>query len=247
MHQHNTSGRLPVVFAYSPLPDGQHAVVGEFDVDHISGMLRQAPGRVRVIDQGLRTIANTQGYLAFEELSESWLRSSAGDAFAGKVSAQLATTGSDPALVASAPVGRQGPVAALHWAVVADQTVAALNLPGNELRRRALVAGLLSAAVALLVHGWHEFLLLRPLHRTARVGQRLIRGDTKSVIYPIRQDQIGSITSCLEIFRQALTEGAHRLGDVRRPTAKTIEIRVRDVRVPVTVPPAREDSVLRES
>ncbi|HEY3464330.1 MAG TPA: hypothetical protein VGL47_04310, partial [Amycolatopsis sp.] len=47
--------------------------------------------------------------------------------------------------------------------------------------------------------------------------RRIAGGDTGAVVYPQRQDEIGTIASCVEICRQALTEGRDRLGEARRP------------------------------
>jgi hypothetical protein len=245
VHQYNTSGRLPVIFAHSRLPDGQHAVVTEFDVEHISGLLRQSAGRVRVVDPGLRTIADTEGYLAFQELSDDSLRRSVGEARLGTPGAKVVETPTGPSVVASVAISGSRSASMLAWVVVTDQPIAALNLPGNELRRRALVTSLLGAAIALLHCGWHELMLVRPLRRTAVAGQRLVNGDTKSMIFPVRQDQIGTITSCLEICRQALADGAHRLGDVRRPRGRSIEIRPRLLRSAANSP--KHALVRRES
>ncbi|RSM83188.1 HAMP domain-containing protein [Kibdelosporangium aridum] len=225
--QANTSGRLPVIFAYRSLADGQRAVVAEFDVEHISGLLRQSAGRTRIVDSGLRTIADTQGYLAFQELSDDSLRRSVGEARTRISSASITDSSAGPSVVASVAIGGSRAATALGWVVVAEQPVAELNLPENELRRRALVVALLGAVIALLHCVWHELMFVRPLRRTAAAGERLVDGDIKSVIYPVRQDHVGTITSCLEICRQALADGTHRLGDVRRPRGKPAEIRPR--------------------
>jgi hypothetical protein len=225
LRQYNTSGRLPVIFAHRSLPDRQRAVVVEFDVEHISGLLGQAAGRVRIVDSGLRTIADTEGYLAFQELSDSSLRRSANEARTTMSGASVMQSPTGPSIVASVAIGGSRLTSMLGWVVVAERPIAELNLPGNELRRRALVVGLLGAVIALLHCGWHELMFVRPLRRAAAAGERLVNGDIKSVIYPIRQDHVGTITSCLEICRQALADGAHRLGDVRRPRGGPAEIR----------------------
>lgn len=227
VYQYNTSGRLPVIFAYRSLPDRKRAVMAEFDVERISGLLRQAAGRIRIVDSGLRTIADTEGYMAFQELSDDSLRRSAGVVGSGTPRAQVVDSPTGPAVVASAAIGGSRSAAMLGWVVVADQPVTALNLPGNELRRRALVSGLLGMAIALLQCGWHELIFVRPLRRTAAAGERLVAGDTTAAIYPVRQDHIGTVTSCLEICRQALADGVHRLGDVRRPPGRPFAIRGR--------------------
>ncbi|MBP2323516.1 methyl-accepting chemotaxis protein [Kibdelosporangium banguiense] len=245
LHQYNTSGRLPVIFAHRSLPDGQRAVVAEFDVEHISGLLRQSAGRARIVDTGLRTIADTEGYLAFQELSDDSLRRSAGEARTRMSGASVMQSPTGPSIVASVAIGGSRSAAMLGWVVVTEQLVAELNLPGNELRRRALVVALLGMVIALLHCGWHELMFVRPLRRTAAAGERLVNGDIKSVIYPVRQDHIGTITSCLEICRQALTDGAHRLGDVRRPRGRPAGIPARPGRSAAN--PPKHALIRRES
>lgn len=228
LHQANTSGRLPVVFAYRALADGQRAVVAEFDIEHISGLLRQSVGRARIVDSGLRTIADTEGYLAFQELSDDSLRRSVGEARTRTpgaiLDASVMDSSAGPSIVASVAIGGSRAATALDWVVVAQQPVAELNLPENALWRRALVVALLGAIIALLHCIWHELMFVRPLRRTAAASERLVDGDIKSVIYPVRQDHVGTITSCLEICRQALADGTHRLGDVRRPRGRPAQI-----------------------
>lgn len=208
--QYNTDGRLPVIFAHVPTLDGKGAVIGEFDIEHLSELLRQSVGRVRVVDPGFRTIADTEGYRAFQMLSGEPLRRSAGDALAGKPTAAMVDGQSGRYVVASAAVGGAGTVAALRWGVVAEQPAGALGLPGNELRRRSLAVGIASAAIALLLLGWHEFAVTRPLRRSAALAERFGDGDLDSPIYPLRQDQIGTITSCLETCRKSQRASANK-------------------------------------
>jgi HAMP domain-containing protein len=81
-----------------------------------------------------------------------------------------------------------------------------------------MVAALVAALLALLLFGWQYLLLIRPLRRVAAAADEIVAGRYSSVIYPQHQDQIGTIASCLEICRQALTDGVRRLGGARRPT-----------------------------
>lgn len=206
---------VPVLFAYAPLPDGQ-ALVGEFDLDHIARLLGRAPGSVQLVDSGLRTIAATDGFIAFADLSEE-LRDSAIKSGEGKPVARRQDGTNGRAVIVSAPL-RGGASGKLGWKVVAEQSVTDLALPGSELRRNAIVAALVAALLALLLFGWQYLLVIRPLRRVAAVADEIVAGRYKSVIYPQNQDQIGTIASCLEICRQAMTEGVRRLGGTRRPS-----------------------------
>jgi HAMP domain-containing protein len=206
---------VPVLFAHVPLPDGQ-ALVGEFDLDHIGRLLGRAPGSVQLVDDSLRTIAATDGFVAFAGLSAE-LRASATESGEKGPIARTQEGADGRAVVASVPV-RGGASGKLGWTVVAEQSVLDLALPGNELRRNATVVALVAALLALLLFGWQYLLVIRPLRRVAASADDIAAGRYKSVIYPQHQDQIGTIASCLEICRQALTEGVRRLGGVRRPS-----------------------------
>ncbi|SED41305.1 HAMP domain-containing protein [Amycolatopsis tolypomycina] len=213
LRQHNTSGRVPVVYAFTPLPDSKNVLVGEYDVPRMAGLLGSAVGRVRVVDEGRRTIADTEGYLAFSPLSDPALIKNADAAQAGKDARE--TTSS--ALVAAQRLADKGNAATLKWVVVAEQPIGSLGLADNTVRSGARVAALLTAVVALLLFAWHLLVVVRPLRRVGDQARRIAGGDTGTVVYPQRQDEIGTVASCVEICRQALTDGRDRLGEVRRP------------------------------
>jgi HAMP domain-containing protein len=205
---------VPVLVAHAPLPDGQ-ALVGEFDLDHIGRLLGRAPGSVRLVDGDLRTIAATGGFVAFADLAAE-LRDSAVESAEGEPVARTQEGSDGRAVVVAAPL-RGGVSGKLGWTVVAEQPVIDLALPGNELRRNAIVVALVAALLAVLLSGWQYLLLIRPLRRVAAAADEIAAGRYRSVIYPQHQDQIGTIASCLEICRQALTDGVRRLGGARRP------------------------------
>lgn len=227
---------VPVLFAYAPLPNGQ-ALVGEFDLDHISRLLGRAPGSVRLVDNGLRTISATDGFVAFADL-ERELRDSAIESGEGGPVARTQEGTAGRALVVAAPL-RGGATGKLGWTVVAEQPVTDLALPGNELRRNAMVAALVAAIFALLLFGWQYLLLIRPLRRVAEAADEIVAGRYKSVIYPQHQDQIGTIASCLEICRQALTDGVRRLGGIRRPSGAATDATELFAVVPAEAPKRR--------
>lgn len=226
---------VPVLFASAPLSNGQ-ALVGEFDLDHIARLLSRAPGSVQLVDSGLRTIAATDGFIAFADLSPE-LRDSAIKSGEGQPVAQKPETTNDRAVIVSAPL-RGGASGELGWKVVAEQPVTELALPDNELRRNAMVAALVAALLAVLLFGWQYLLLIRPLRRVAAAADEIVAGRYKSVIYPQNQDQIGTIASCLEICRRAVTEGVHRLGAARRPSGAATDVTEMIAAVPEAPPKA---------
>ena len=214
------SGSVPVLFANAPLPNGQ-AVVAEFDLDHVSGLLGRAPGSVRLVDGDLLTIAATDGFVAFAPLGGE-LRGSATAAGKGDPVAKVQEGAGGRAVVVSTAL-RGGVSGKFGWTVVAEQPVADLALAGNELRRNGMVVALVGVLLALLLFGWQYLMLIRPLRRVAAAADEIATGRHGTVIYPQHQDQIGTIASCLEVCRQALTDGVRRLGAVRRPSGSATD------------------------
>jgi hypothetical protein len=238
--QHNTRGRVPVVYAHAPLPDGKRTLIAEFDLDHLTGLLERASGRVRVVDSGSRTIIANRGYLAFERLSDAALRAGAERALAGKPVAGVADVSGERSVLVSRTLGGRGAAGSLRWVLVADQPVGALALAGNELRRDAQMVALVGVVLALVLFGWHHFVVVRPLRRVAAAADQLVAGDTTTVIYPQRQDQVGTIACCLEICRQAMVDGVGRLGQVRRPAGAATDA---TMLLPSVVAPGRDRPV----
>lgn len=222
IRQQNSSGRVPVIFAHVPLPDGKHTLVGEFDIDHIATVLSLAPGRARLVDPELRTISATSGYVAFEQVTDAGLRESVVLAQRGEAVAGVRVVGTKDAIVTSSAL-YGGDVGKLGWTVVAEQPVAELALSANNLRRHAELVALVGVLLAALMFGWHLFGLINPLRRVAAAADRLAAGAGDTVIYPQRHDEIGTIASCLEVCRQAIDEGHGRLGEVRRPRGSANE------------------------
>ncbi|MEV7549823.1 HAMP domain-containing protein [Amycolatopsis sp. NPDC089917] len=214
VRQHNTSGRVPVVYAFAHLPDSGKVLVGEYDIPRMASVLGSAGGRVRVVDEGKRTIADTQGYLAFSEVTDAVLVENITTAQSGKD----ARESTDSSLVVANRLAGEGSVAELKWVVVADQPIASLGVADNTVRSGARVAALLTAVVALMLFAWHLLVVVLPLRRVAESAVPIAKGvGMGAVVYPQRQDEIGTIASCVEICRQALTDGKARLGEVRRP------------------------------
>ncbi|WP_405058584.1 HAMP domain-containing protein [Kribbella sp. NBC_01505] len=204
LQQHNTSGRLPVVYAHVRLSDGR-TLVGEFDVTRLPQPLLPAGARVRVVDDADRTIIDTHGYLAFAQLAEPALRKATAAARTGHSSAQV--TGDT--VLAARWIASRGPASTLHWVVVAEQPIGALGVADGSLRDRARAAALFTAVLAVVLAGWHELVVIRPLRRVAAAAERVAAGDLTETVYPQRQDEIGTVASCLDICRQELGVRRH--------------------------------------
>jgi HAMP domain-containing protein len=211
-----TVSRVPVVYAYAALPGG-YGLVGEFDVRRLSGLLSRVDGRLRVVDPQLRVVLDTGGYQAFERLGQEPLREAARTAQTLPAQPQLRTVGGDRSLVAGAPVGSGGPTGPLGWVVVSERSLADYRLPANDLRRVAWLVALIALFVGVVpLFGWHYFVLLVPLRRLAADADRLVAGDSETVISPCRPDEIGAVAVCLEVSRQGLRHGPARLGGAVR-------------------------------
>ncbi|MBP2323393.1 hypothetical protein JOF56_003778 [Kibdelosporangium banguiense] len=207
----DTAGRVPVLFAHALLPGANFTLVAEFDVDHLADLLRRAPGRVRLVDSELRTLAATDGFVAFEQLPGQDARRGVAEALSGRPAARVDGAGRDRSVLVARPVED------LPWAIVSQKPVSELSLPGNEVRRGAMLVALIGGLLAILLFGWHHLVLIRPLRRVAAAGK------FTGVIFPERQDEIGTIACCLEICRQALSDGVERLGVARRPRGAATE------------------------
>ncbi|GIG61551.1 hypothetical protein Lfu02_59230 [Longispora fulva] len=216
--QHGT-GRLPVVFAYKA---GQHgtAVMAEFDVGYLTGILSQIDGRVRVVDSQMRTIFDTDGHLAFAELTGADERAAAARALAGATNSDTVTEGWPKAasrrLVTAAGMVEPTTVTQLEWAVLADRSVSELSLPAAMRFRAAVLVAGVAAALALFGLGWQWLVVLRPLRALAVEADQVSAGTLEDPVSLRRHDEIGAIGACLEICRQVDMYGAARFGGALR-------------------------------
>jgi nitrate/nitrite-specific signal transduction histidine kinase len=68
--------------------------------------------------------------------------------------------------------------------------------------------------------GWQYTTFVRPLKTLARTAARIIRGDNESPVTPERFDEIGALAMCLEVCRQARSDGSERLAGAVRLRGK---------------------------
>ncbi len=206
--------RLPVVYAYQVRTDGR-AVVAEYDIDYLLGLVRSADGRAVVADPDLRTILDSEGYRAFQPLREPTMRDVAATALPGVTSSRSTDLDGRPALVAAAAVSH--PTAAhLEWVVVLDRNADTLPLPSLIERRWALLMAAAVIAVLVVTLVWQYFIFVRPLSRLASAADRIGAGDFDEPIIPQRHDDVGAIAMCLEICRQVRHTGSARFGGAVR-------------------------------
>lgn len=206
LHQQNTAGRVPVVYASAPLPGSRRVLVGELDVVKLSAVVRKPGGVGRLVDAGLRTVAATVGFRAHERITDEPLRRNVSKALRGEQEPVVEEVGGRRSVVASAPIRGSRATSELQWAVVIQQPVSEIPLPGNDVRRGAWLASLVAVVTALGLLGWNLLVLVLPLRRVAASADRLAGGDLSTVIYPQRPDEIGTLARCLELCRQAISK-----------------------------------------
>ncbi|WP_211767535.1 HAMP domain-containing protein [Kutzneria sp. CA-103260] len=202
LHQQNTAGRVPVLFASNPLPDGTHTLVGELDVAKLSSVLRRTAGSARLVDSGMRTLAAADGYRAFDVVDEEPLRQNVTDALAGSARPGTVEIGGQWYVVASASLAGTSKTDPLRWTVLLRQPVTELPLPDNSVRNFWLFAAMAGGAFALALFGWYHWCFVGPLRRLAAAADLLAGGDLRTVIYPERLNEIGTVAQCLDACRR---------------------------------------------
>ncbi|WP_446220296.1 HAMP domain-containing protein [Micromonospora sp. IBHARD004] len=208
------TARLPLVYAFRVAPNGV-ATVGEFDIDYLLGMLRAVDGQVRVVDEDLRTVFDSNGFRAFQQL-EGTARVAAAEALKGGTVGMAKTPDGRPALIAAAGLNKPNTVAPLKWSLVVEQDLAGLRLPQSDGRRWTLLVAGAAAGVVVLTQVWQYFVFARPLRRLATEADRISDGKVEEPISPQRHDDIGALAMCLEVCRQVRHTGSSRLGGASR-------------------------------
>jgi HAMP domain-containing protein len=215
IHLDESVQRLPVVYAYNELTDG-NAVIGEFDSDQVLNQVRRVKGRVRVVDSELRTIFDSKGYVAYQPLSGALAREVAVEALPGVTVGRGADPDGHPALAAAVGMIEPNTVAHLEWAVVVEQDVSSLRLPQMVEHRWILLVAAVVVGILVLTQVWQFYILVRPLRRLAFFADKVSSGDLDQPVPPQRHDDIGAIAICLEICRQVRHTGSARFGGALR-------------------------------
>ncbi|WP_055530447.1 HAMP domain-containing protein [Streptomyces graminilatus] len=184
--QLNHSGKVPVVAAAVTVGDGsRQLLVSELTPDAFNGVLtRSRLGRTWLVDAGGRIIASNQGFIAFSSPPRP-----NGDILAAALVKGVAATNDR-----------------LGWRVVTHKPTSWLRLAGYESERSAELSALLAVAAAVLGLGWLELTVLRPLRAAGRSAGALASGERTAVIYPVHQDEVGSVARSLELLRQQLAD-----------------------------------------
>ncbi|MCM0673440.1 HAMP domain-containing protein [Micromonospora phytophila] len=208
------TARVPVVYAFRVGANGV-AAVGETNIDYLLGMLREVDGQARIVDEDLRTVFDSEGFRAFEELEGS-ARGAAAEALRGGTVGRAETPEGGAALIAASGLNKPNTVAPLKWSLVVEQDLAGLRLPQSDGRRWTLLVAGAATGVVLLTQVWQYYVFTRPLRRLATEADRISNGSVEVPIPPQRHDDIGALAMCLEICRQVRHTGSARFGGVTR-------------------------------
>ncbi|MFE5257077.1 HAMP domain-containing protein [Streptomyces coelicoflavus] len=214
-------GKKPVIQAGAPVPGHKGTVlVGEVRVEFLNSLLnRPGLGEMRVVDADARTVAASDGFLAFEKLSgrlTDLVRAGHVRVGAGPVeNGLLIRDGDGVTVAAAAPFSGGGVASDIGWSVVSSQDAGHFEIAAYEREDRSVLAGMLGLAAIVVCLGWIHLVVVRPLRALATSAEKLADGDLKTVHYPRYQDEVGAVVRSLELLRQQLQ--ARRQHQARRP------------------------------
>ncbi|CAL9562647.1 HAMP domain-containing protein [Streptomyces sp. enrichment culture] len=213
--------KKPVIQAGAPVPEHKGTtLVGEVRVEFLNSLLkRPGLGEVKVVNADARTLAASDGFLAFEELSGTLtdlVRAGNVRVGAGPVeNGLLIREGGNVEVAAAAPFSGGGIASDLGWTVVSSQNADHFEIAAYEREDRGVLAGMLGLAAIVVCLGWIHLVVARPLRALATSAEKLAGGDLKTVHYPRYQDEVGAVVRSLELLRQQLqARGRHQ---ARRP------------------------------
>ncbi|WP_328372029.1 HAMP domain-containing protein [Streptomyces sp. NBC_00445] len=214
-------GKKPVIQAGAAVQDHKGmTLVGEVRVEFLNSLLnRPGLGEVRVVDTKARTIAASDGFLAFEDLPRESLtdlvRAGSVQVGAGPVeNGLLIREGRSVTVAAAAPFSGGGVAADIGWTVVSWQNAKHFEIAPYEREDRSVLAGMLGLALIVVCLGWIHLVVVRPLRALASSAEKLADGDLKTVLYPRYHDEVGAVVRSLELVRQQLQ--ARRQNQSRR-------------------------------
>jgi len=212
------------------VPYGKSQLVAEFDVIELRSVLNRVDGDVHVVDGSMRSMLDTGGFIAFHTIHDGHVRAAAKAALSSEGTA--ATQGSAHRVLVASVVGdgaqpRAGTTAAsaatpaspsdsLGWVVVVSRDVKDLALPTTQALHVAWLLMVLATTIAVIGWAWQFTVFIRPLRSLAAAAERVTKGDHRSPITPERFDEVGALAMCLEICRQARSEGSERLAGATR-------------------------------
>ncbi|MFE5819686.1 HAMP domain-containing protein [Streptomyces sp. NPDC056479] len=214
-------GKKPVIQAGAAVPEHKGmTLVGEVRVEFLNSLLdRPGLGEVRVVDTKVRTIAGSDGFLAFEDLPRESLtdlvRAGGVHVGAGPVeNGLLIREGRSVTVAAAAPFSGGGVAADVGWTVISWQNAKHFEIAPYEREDRSVLAGMLGLALIVVCLGWIHLVVVRPLRALASSAEKLADGDLKTVLYPRYHDEVGAVVRSLELVRQQLQ--ARRQNQARR-------------------------------
>lgn len=181
-------------------------VVGHYDPEFLRFPLEMArPGTAWVVNRSGEVIGASTRFSPFQKLPRASLRDAAAKAAGGDAGAKVYTGSLDSSEVVSfAPVTGRGPAGQLGWSVVSARDVQSISLPQTDFRRQAVLLAVLLGILTLLIFGWLEAMVLRPLARLGGDAERVAYGDLRLPVEIRRYDEIGLIARSVERMRLLL-------------------------------------------
>ena len=200
-----TSGGVQINVFASDLASRTSAVA-EYDASYLHYALDLAtPASAWIVDSnGLQVLGPGQETAGTVALVPPLLRSASEPALRGQTGSIVVGPRDDPKIISYAPVAGAGPAGSLGWAVVTERRARTLPLPQFEVRRQALLAGLVVGFATVLVFAWLYLVVFHPLFRLQSEADRIAYGDLRSQVQVVRYDEIGFIARALERTRVLL-------------------------------------------
>lgn len=192
---------IPMV---APIPEPLGgAVVGYYDPGFLQFPLEAAlPGEGWVLNDDGLVLGGAAAPDALTKLPRDRLRDIAGEAVAGDTGIRSEGGSLDQQeLVGAASVSGLGPAGELGWTVITARSVASFSLPQTDVRRQALLAGVVLGLLTLMIFGWLYIVVLAPVVRAQREAERIAFGDLSKPVEVVRYDEIGLIARALERIR----------------------------------------------
>lgn len=189
IEQLNVHGAEPIVVASAPMWDGVHSLVAEFDPRALNATLGAPGRRTRVVDDGLRTVLDSGGYIAFTRLSDTEGGPAAAAALSGAPDIEGAHTAGR--LEVSDSTIDPG------WVVVQKRITRPAVLDAGPSVRAVLLIVALVGCLAPVALAWTALTVVRPARALARHVGGLGAGAGDVMLAPQRLDELGAITAAV--------------------------------------------------
>lgn len=185
-------------------------IVAWYDAQYLSFPLEAAgPGDRWLLDDQNQVLGANQGFVALEQAPAA-----AGTADAARSEGALAVDEpEEQRVVSAAPLDGPGPAGSLGWAVVTASDYEGLALTDTSAHGELVMAGWLTAVVALVMLGWFLVVVALPVHHLAEEATAVADGQLTAPVLVRRYDEVGVIARNVDRIRRLLR--GEQLGDPR--------------------------------